>query len=63
MLFVGELSPEDKDRLIAEWGADVTIVSPARALRRAGALAELAWARLQAGDVNDPISLSPIYLG
>jgi tRNA threonylcarbamoyladenosine biosynthesis protein TsaB len=63
LLFVGELSPEDKDRLIAEWGADVTIVSPARALRRAGALAELAWARLQAGDVNDPISLSPIYLG
>jgi tRNA threonylcarbamoyladenosine biosynthesis protein TsaB len=63
LLFVGELSPEDKERLIAEWGEDVTILSPARALRRAGALAELAWARWQTGDVDDPISLSPIYLG
>ena len=63
MLFVGELSLEDKARLAAEWGADATILSPARALRRAGALAELAWGRLQSGDVDDPISLSPIYLG
>jgi len=63
MLFAGELSPEDKERLGAEWGGDAAIISPARALRRAGALAELAWARWQAGDVDDPISLSPIYLG
>jgi len=63
MLFAGELSPEDKERLGVEWGGDAAIISPARALRRAGALAELAWARWQAGDVDDPISLSPIYLG
>ena len=63
LLFVGELSPEDRERLAAEWGEDVTIVSPALAVRRAGALAELAWARLQAGDVDDPVALSPIYLG
>ena len=61
--FVGELSPEDKERLLADWGTEVGIVPPALAVRRAGALAELAWARLQAGDVDDPVSLSPIYLG
>jgi len=61
--FVGELSLEDKARLGAEWGEEADVVSPARALRRAGSLAELAWARLSAGDVDDPISLSPIYLG
>ncbi len=63
LLFVGELSPEDKGRLAAEWGEEVSIVPPALAVRRAGALAELAWMRLQAGDVDDPVSLSPIYLG
>ncbi len=63
LLFVGELSPEDQARLGAEWGEDAAVLSPARAVRRAGALAELAWARWQAGDVDDPVSLSPIYLG
>ena len=63
MLFAGEISQEDQDRLETEWSAGASILSPARALRRAGALAELAWARWQAGDVDDPISLSPIYLG
>jgi tRNA threonylcarbamoyladenosine biosynthesis protein TsaB len=63
LIFVGELSAEDRARLNAEWNREATIVPPARALRRAGALAELAWARLQVGDVNDPVTLSPIYLG
>lgn len=63
LIFVGELSPEDKARLATDWGGDAAILSPARSMRRAGALAELAWARLQADDVDDPITLSPIYLG
>jgi tRNA threonylcarbamoyladenosine biosynthesis protein TsaB len=63
MRFVGELSPEDKARLGAESGADALIPSPARSMRRAGVLAELAWDRLQGGDIDDPLSLSPIYLG
>lgn len=62
LLFVGELSPADKASLTQAWGADAHIVSPARAVRRAGALAELAWQRLQAGDVDDQVTLSPIYL-
>jgi len=63
MAFVGELNEEDKGRLEAAWGGDAIVLSPARAVRRAGALAELAWARRQAGDVDDSITLSPIYLG
>ncbi len=63
LLFIGELSSEDKALLDAEWGEDAIILPPALAVRRAGALAELAWARLQRGDVDDPVALSPIYLG
>ncbi len=63
MIFVGELNEEDMARLEAAWGKEAIVLSPARAVRRAGALAELAWKRLQAGDVDDPVALSPIYLG
>ena len=63
MIFVGEVSSDDKAQLDAEWGENAVIVPPALAVRRAGALAELAWGRLQAGDVDDPIALNPIYLG
>ena len=38
------------------------IVRGAAALRRAALLAELAWARLQAGRTDDPKSLEPLYL-
>jgi tRNA threonylcarbamoyladenosine biosynthesis protein TsaB len=40
----------------------VALPSPAQSLRRAGFLAELAWRRWQAGKVDDPVSLAPIYL-
>lgn len=38
------------------------LASPALAPRRAGCLAELAWKRFEAGERDDPASLSPIYL-
>lgn len=38
------------------------LASPALAPRRAGYLAELAWKRFEAGERDDPASLSPIYL-
>lgn len=63
MLFVGELSAEDKKLLGQAWGEAAGIAPPALAMRRAGALAELAWARWQAGERDDAITLSPIYLG
>jgi tRNA threonylcarbamoyladenosine biosynthesis protein TsaB len=38
------------------------VVLGAAALRRAALLAELGWARLQAGRTDDPKSLEPLYL-
>ncbi len=62
-MWVGELQPIDKEALIAEWQDGVHILPPALAVRRGAVLAELAWQRLLAGNVDDPVSLSPIYLG
>jgi tRNA threonylcarbamoyladenosine biosynthesis protein TsaB len=41
---------------------NVELASPAKSLRRCGFLAELAWQRWKAGLVDNPASLSPIYL-
>jgi hypothetical protein len=37
-------------------------MSPAQSVRRPAVLAELAWARWQAGDLDDSATLAPIYL-
>ena len=60
---VGELSQDDVQWLRSRGGESLDIIPPALAVRRAGALAALAWPRLQAGDFDDPTTLSPIYLG
>ena len=39
----------------------LAIPAPARHLRRAGFLADLAWARLRAGQTDDPALLQPLY--
>ncbi len=63
MLFVGEVSPADRETLIKFAGRPrAQFLPPALAMRRAGYLAELAWARHQAGAADDPATLSPIYL-
>jgi tRNA threonylcarbamoyladenosine biosynthesis protein TsaB len=62
-LMVGEMSAADRAWVHDERAGTITLLSPARALRRAGALAELAWARFLAHQTDDPVSLSPIYLG
>jgi tRNA threonylcarbamoyladenosine biosynthesis protein TsaB len=41
---------------------DVIVLPPAVRRRRPGALAELAWARLLAGERDDPHALEPLYL-
>jgi tRNA threonylcarbamoyladenosine biosynthesis protein TsaB len=41
---------------------EVMILPPAVRRRRPGALAELAWARLLAGQRDDPYALEPLYL-
>jgi len=40
----------------------VQIAPGACALRRAGFLAELAWSRVRSGRIDDPASVTPIYL-
>jgi tRNA threonylcarbamoyladenosine biosynthesis protein TsaB len=58
----GELSDRERATIEARLGERVTISSGAFSLRRAGFLAELAWQRIQAGDVDDVAALQPIYL-
>ncbi|GAB4566765.1 MAG: tRNA (adenosine(37)-N6)-threonylcarbamoyltransferase complex dimerization subunit type 1 TsaB [Anaerolineae bacterium] len=62
MLFSGELYEEQAGRLGEMLGERFVLASPALRLRRPGVLAELAWRRWQAGDVDDVATLSPIYL-
>ena len=61
-LFCGELDDEAREAIAAALGDDGVIAPPARALRRAAILAEMAWERVVAGDGDDLASLSPIYL-
>jgi tRNA threonylcarbamoyladenosine biosynthesis protein TsaB len=60
-LVCGELTEEER-QILGRKRKSVVLPSPARSLRRAGFLAELAWRRWQAGQTDDPISLAPIYL-
>jgi tRNA threonylcarbamoyladenosine biosynthesis protein TsaB len=60
-LVSGELSGEQR-RLLARNRKNVLLASPVEALRRPAILAELAWNRWQAGQVDDPASLAPIYV-
>ena len=60
-LIVGELSAEERQRL-ARKRRNIQLASPAQSVRRPALLAELAWVRWQAGQVNEAASLAPIYL-
>ncbi len=60
-LVCGELTAEDV-RLLRRRFKNVSLASPAQCVRRPALLAELAWRRWQAGQVDSPASLAPIYL-
>ncbi len=60
-LVCGELS-EEQQRTLARKYKNVILASPAHSVRRPSLLAELAWKRWLAGDVDDPATLSPTYL-
>lgn len=61
--FVGELKPEQRKQLEEELSKNAVILPSALSLRRAGALAELAWQRLDTGDLGDDLAgLQPVYL-
>ncbi len=58
----GELTASERDTIVKRWGERVRIAAPSLCVRRAGYLAEMAWQRIQAGDVDDPAKLQPIYI-
>lgn len=62
-LCTGEI--DERESMILKRGSrqKAVVISPAARLRRAGYLAELAAARLEAGEKIDPDSLEPIYPG
>jgi tRNA threonylcarbamoyladenosine biosynthesis protein TsaB len=60
-LVCGELGDEEQ-RLLARKRKNVILAPAAQSLRRPAWLAELGWKRWLAGKVDDPNSLSPIYL-
>jgi tRNA threonylcarbamoyladenosine biosynthesis protein TsaB len=57
----GELTAEER-RSLARKRVNVLLASPAASLRRPSFLAELAWRRWEAGQVDDPATLAPFYL-
>jgi tRNA threonylcarbamoyladenosine biosynthesis protein TsaB len=62
VLVCGEIKSGDVEILSQRLGPEATIASPAASLRRPAYLAELGWERMGRGDLDDPRSLSPIYL-
>jgi tRNA threonylcarbamoyladenosine biosynthesis protein TsaB len=51
----------DERRTLTE-NAGIQLAAPAQSVRRPALLAELAWRRWQAGDVDDRTTLAPVYL-
>lgn len=60
-LVCGEFN-EELIALLKRNRSNVVLASPAHSLRRPSFLAELAWKRWQSGKIDDPSTLSPIYL-
>ncbi|MFQ5615876.1 MAG: hypothetical protein ACE5GO_05385 [Anaerolineales bacterium] len=60
-LICGELNAETRS-ILKRKRENIRLASPAQSLRRPAFLAELAWERWQAGQVDDPVTLAPIYL-
>jgi tRNA threonylcarbamoyladenosine biosynthesis protein TsaB len=61
VLVCGELTADDRSRLARKF-VNVTLASPAQCVRRPAVLAEMAWKRWLAGQVDAVASLAPIYL-
>ena len=60
-LVCGELTADER-RLLGRKRKKVVLASPARSIRRPSFLAELGWERWISDLVDDPVTLSPIYL-
>lgn len=60
-LVCGELTAEERQYLGRKW-KNAILATPAQSVRRPSFLAELAWQRYHQGQVDDPVSLAPIYI-
>lgn len=58
---VGEMRAEERQILGRKWKT-AQLAPPSLCLRRPAVLAELAWAKIQAGQADDTASLAPIYV-
>lgn len=58
---VGEMDAEERQILGRKWKT-ARLAPPSLCLRRPAVLAELAWAKIQAGHADDTASLAPIYV-
>jgi tRNA threonylcarbamoyladenosine biosynthesis protein TsaB len=61
-ILCGELSESEQETVKQRLGDRVQLLPPAFCLRRAGFLAEIAWQRIQAKQIDDVAALQPIYL-
>jgi tRNA threonylcarbamoyladenosine biosynthesis protein TsaB len=61
-LFCGDLAAPARHKLAETLGPLALFVSPLACVRRAGLLADLASQRLERGEVDDPLTLEPLYL-
>ncbi len=62
MLFCGEISETTRQVLSEQMQEESLIVNNLHAIRRASTLALLAIQRLYEGEIEDPISLEPLYI-
>ena len=60
-LVCGELGGQERQVISRKW-KNAILCSPAKSMRRPTYLAEMAWKRWKADDVDDPAALAPIYL-
>lgn len=60
-LVVGEMTANER-QILARRRRNAVMATPAQSMRRPSFLAEIAWERWSSGQVDDVISLSPIYL-
>lgn len=60
-IICGEMSASERQIIGRKW-KNAMLVTPALSQRRPALLAEMAWKRWKNGDIDDPITLAPIYL-
>jgi tRNA threonylcarbamoyladenosine biosynthesis protein TsaB len=61
-IYCGELTESWIEQILSRRGNLAIVASPAERTRRSGFLAELAWRRLNRGEIDDPTTLQPLYL-